>query len=178
MQAEWDTLFQAALAGDEKSYRIFLTEISGKLRRFIGRRIAISEVEDVLQEVLISIHKARHTYDGTRPVLPWVMAIARFRLTDHLRKHYSQMQHVSVDIAEMEDLLSAPVTEITLLDESVTEEVEKLPQRTQKIIHLMHMEGYTASEVGKQLGMNESAVKVAAHRAYKAIKAKLTENAS
>lgn len=175
MQEEWNRLFQAALAGDEKSYRLFLTQISDKLRRFLGKRIPLAEVEDVLQEILISLHKARHTYDGTRPVLPWVMAIARFRLTDHLRKHYSTMQHLSVDIAEMEDLLSASVTESSLQGESVIEEVNKLPERTQKIIYLMHTEGYTASEVGKHLGMNESAVKVAAHRAYKMIKARLTD---
>ncbi|MBU6339547.1 MAG: hypothetical protein KGQ36_06240, partial [Rickettsiales bacterium] len=32
--------------------------------------------------------------------------------------------------------------------------------------------GYTAKEVGKEIGMNESAVKVAAHRAVKKIKQK------
>jgi RNA polymerase sigma-70 factor (ECF subfamily) len=36
----------------------------------------------------------------------------------------------------------------------------------------MHVEGYTAKEVGKKMGMNESAVKVAAHRAIKKIRGK------
>ena len=37
----------------------------------------------------------------------------------------------------------------------------------------MHQEGYTAKEVAEKIGMNESAVKVAAHRAYKVLRKRL-----
>ena len=130
------------------------------------------DVEDVVQEVLISIHKARHTYDGERPLMPWVMAITSFRLTDHLRKTYSQMRHQQVDIADYENVLEA-VTESSGENESIHEMLEGAAKREKKILSLMHVEGYTAKQVGAQLGMKESAVKVAAHRAIKKIRERL-----
>lgn len=168
-----EALMAAALNGDAAAYQQFLEQTSRYLRRFIARRLPAGDVEDVLQEILISVHKARHTYDGKRSVLPWISAIARYRLSDYLRQHYAAMQHARVDITDVEETLASPVTETSETYEYVLEEVGKLPERQQKILYLMHTEGYTAKEVGVRLGMQESAVKVAAHRAYKAIKARL-----
>lgn len=164
---------QRALTGDQAAYRAFLSHVSRYLRRFIARRVPEADVEDVLQEVLVSIHKARATYDGKRSVLPWVSAIARYRLSDYLRRHYAKLRHAQVDLADIEDSLAGPVTETDPLSELVSGEVQQLPERQQKILYLLHTEGYTAKEVGAKLGMQESAVKVAAHRAYKVIRARL-----
>ena len=43
--------------------------------------------EDVVQETLLAIHLKRHTWRADGPVLPWVFAIARYKLIDHLRKN-------------------------------------------------------------------------------------------
>ena len=170
--AELTRKLLAALAGDGPAYADFLSQLSPILRRVIGRKIPMSDVEDVLQEVLISIHKARHTYDGKRPLMPWVMAITGFRMTDNLRKTYSEMRHSQEDIADYENVLEA-VTETPGENESINEMLDGVGQRERKILSLMHVEGYTASEVGSQLGMKESAVKVAAHRAIKKIRERL-----
>lgn len=162
-------LLIASLGGDQAAYNNFLTTITPLLRRVVGRRIAIDEVEDVVQEILISIHKARHTYDGSRPIMPWLISIAGFRVTDHLRKHYSQMRHQAIDISELENVL-ADVTEPTSDRESINELLADVPEKHQRILTMMHVEGYTAKEVGQQMNMSESAVKVAAHRAIKKIR--------
>lgn len=169
--AEITALLIAGIGGDQVAYGKFLVAITPMLRRMVGRKLAQSDVEDVVQEILISIHKARHTYDGERPIMPWLSSIASFRVTDHLRKHYSQMRHQSVDIADYENILS-DVTIDASRDESVDELLQDMPQKHKRILTLMHVEGYTAKEVGKQMGMNESAVKVAAHRAIKKIREK------
>jgi RNA polymerase sigma-70 factor (ECF subfamily) len=130
-------------------------------------------VDDVLQEILISIHKARHTYDGQRPYKPWVYAIAKFRLQDHLRAHYADHLHGAEDLSELEETLPDEVTETGINFESISAEVEKLPEKQATILRLMHQEGYTAKEVAGKMGMNESAVKVAAHRAYKILRERL-----
>ncbi len=156
----------AGLAGDAAAYAAFLHQITPILRRVISRKIPMGDVEDVLQEVLISLHKARHTYDGARPLMPWVMAIASFRVSDHLRKAYSEMRHKRVDIADYENVLEA-VTETPGETESIDKLLDGVGQREQKILSLMHVEGYTARQVGTALGRKESAVKVAAHRAIR-----------
>jgi RNA polymerase sigma-70 factor (ECF subfamily) len=65
------------------------------------------------------------------------------------------------------------VTETDISYEYISREVEKLPEKQAMILRLMHQEGYTAKEVAEKIGMNESAVKVAAHRAYKVLRQKL-----
>jgi RNA polymerase sigma-70 factor, ECF subfamily len=166
---ELTNMLLAGLEGDGAAYAAFLSQISPILRRVIGRKIPMADVEDVLQEVLISIHKARHTYDGNRPLMPWVMAITSFRVTDCLRKTYSDRRHQRVDIADYENVLE-DVTQTPNENESISEMLDGVGERERKILSLMHVEGYTASEVGGQLGMKESAVKVAAHRAVKKIR--------
>lgn len=167
--AELTALFRAGTAGDEARYAEFLHRISALLRRVIGRKLPASDVEDVLQEILISVHKARHTYDGQRPLLPWLFAIASFRVNDHLRKLYAGARRETVDIDTLSETL-ADVTEPTAEAESIDALLQHVPERERRILTMMHAHGYTAKETGRQLGMNESAVKVAAHRAIKKIR--------
>ena len=83
--ANLEVLMRQALAGDKQAYAGVLRETSRFIRPFLAKRLNQStEVDDLLQEILLSIHKARHTYDGQRPYKPWAFAIAKFRLLDHL----------------------------------------------------------------------------------------------
>lgn len=167
-------LMRQALAGDQRAYAELLRETARFLRPFLSRRLgADSEVDDLLQEILISIHKARHTYDGQRPYKPWAYAIAKFRLLDYLRTHYADRLRHAEDVAELENILHENVTETGLDYESISGEIDKLPEKQSTILRLMHRDGYTAKETAQKLGMNESAVKVAAHRAYKILRRKL-----
>jgi RNA polymerase sigma-70 factor (ECF subfamily) len=167
-------LMKLSLNGDQRAYSDLLRETSRFLRPFLMRRLSFTnEVEDLLQEILISIHKARHTYDGNRPYKPWVYAIAKFRLQDYLRAHYSDQLHHAIELSEVEESLSEHVTETAINYESISGEVKKLPEKQATILRLMHQEGYTAKEVAEKMGMKESAVKVAAHRAYKILRNKL-----
>jgi len=170
-----EALMRQSLQGDKQAYAELLRETARMLRPYLSQRLSFdSEVEDVLQEILISIHKARHTYDGERPYKPWVYAIARYRLQDYLRSHYADQLRHAVDIADVENNLHEDVTETGISYESISGEVEKLlPEKQATILQLMHHDGHTAKETAEKLGMTESAVKVAAHRAYKVLREKL-----
>lgn len=171
---ELQALMRKALSGDQQAYKALLQETSRLLRPYLTKHLSGSnEVDDLLQEILLSIHKARHTYDGSRPYKPWAYAIAKFRLQDHLRAHYSDQLRHAVDIAEIEENLHEDVTESTIDYESIRGEVEKLPEKQAAILHMLHHEGFTAKEVAERMGMKESAVKVAAHRAYKLLRERI-----
>lgn len=162
-------LMRLSLAGDQNSYHQFLLQISKIVRAVTAKKIASADVEDVVQEVLISIHKARHTYDCDRPLMPWLMAITTFRINDYLRKYYAEMRHKISDIEEFSDIL----TDITIDPsgrELVSEMLAHTNEKQREILTLMYITGHTAKEIGKLINMNESAVKVAAHRAIKKIK--------
>lgn len=165
-------LFRSGVAGNQADYARFLQGVTPYLTRIIARFIEHGARDDVVQEILISIHKARHTYDGVRPLAPWLAAIARYRMMDYLRRHYAKRQHQMVDIAEMESVL-ADVTGDTDPSESIDDLLQGVTERPRQILTMLHVEGYTAKEVGQRMNMSESAVKVAAHRAVKAIRKRL-----
>lgn len=166
-----EALMKLSLDGDQRAYALLLQETARLLRPFLTKRLnAGCEVDDLLQEILLSIHKARHTYDGERPYLPWAYAIAKFRLQDHWRAHYADHLHHAVELSEVENDLAEPVTESAISYESISGEVQKLPPKQAAILQMIHQEGYTAKEVAEKIGMKESAVKVAAHRAYKILR--------
>ncbi len=73
----------AAQQGDSQAYERLLRDILPALRGYAKRRLRDdASVEDVTQEVLLSLHRARHTYRAERPFEPWMWAIARNAVTD------------------------------------------------------------------------------------------------
>ena len=87
--------------------------------------------------------------------------------------HYADPLRHAADIAELENILPAAVTESGFSYESISGEIQRLPEKQAAILRLMHQEGCTAKEAAARLGMSESAVKVAAHRAYKTLRRKV-----
>jgi len=168
-----EDLVVSAQHGDREAFSRLYADFAPMVHGILLARVPRDEVDDLLQEILISIHKARHTYDGKRPYKPWAYAIAKFRLLDHLRAHYSDKLRHAIDFDELEENLHEHVTESEMSYESISGEVQKLPEKQALILQLMHQEGYTAKEVAEKIGMNESAVKVAAHRAYKILRERL-----
>lgn len=167
-------LMRLSLAGDKKAYGILLMHSARLLRPYLTKRIYNrQDIEDVLQEILISLHKAKHTYDGGRPYEPWLYAIANYRLQDYLRKHYNDPIKNAGEIEEIENIADEDVTKIDFSYEYISEEIDNLSGQQPKILKMIHNEGYTAKEVAQKIGMTESAVKVAAHRAYKILRKKL-----
>lgn len=78
--AAWGDLMAAAQNGDGAAYGRLLAEFAPMLRRTIHRRWGDTDYEDIVQEVLITLHRVRHTYDPNRPFIPWLMAIGQFRI--------------------------------------------------------------------------------------------------
>lgn len=164
-------LFLSGIAGNSTDYAGFLRGLAPVIRRIVRQKIADGEAEDVVQEVLISVHKARHTYDGARSLMPWVYSIVHFRLNDHLREHYRH--HADRDTEEVDfENFFADVTNQGSDREYIEQLMEGLSEVQQRILLLLHVEGYTAREVAAQVDMSESAVKVAAHRALQKIRKK------
>jgi RNA polymerase sigma-70 factor (ECF subfamily) len=166
-----ETLMELAQGGDKNAYREVLSQSTRILRGFLIKRVSDKDViEDIIQDILISIHKAQHTYDASRPFIPWMMAIARFRLTDHFRKVYREAEHEEAYTEELSHDIALDVTNPVGEYEYLYRAIETLPEKQQHVVVWMKIEGLSAKEVAEKLNMSESAVKVTAHRAYKALK--------
>src|SRR6516225_12019951 len=86
-ERDWSVLMARAQDGDRAAYRRLLEEITPFLRSLAARRHRdLSDAEDAVQDVLLTLHAIRHTYDPARPFAPWLVAIANRRLIDRLRR--------------------------------------------------------------------------------------------
>jgi RNA polymerase sigma-70 factor (ECF subfamily) len=170
--SNWDSLAKQAQDGDQKAYRQLLTEITPYIKGSIAGGLANPDwVDDITQNILISVHKSLATYSPSRPFKPWLYSIISFRKADYLRKYYNKRrnQHVPVEDATFSpELVTNPATSGEYKD--IEKALEVLPDKQRKIIELMKIEGYTAKEVGEKLDMKESAVKVSAHRSMQKMK--------
>jgi RNA polymerase sigma-70 factor (ECF subfamily) len=84
---EWGALMAGAQAGDTRAYARLLREILPYVRAIARRHHATPDrLEDVVQDVLLTIHRVRHTYDPSRPFTAWLGAIAHRRSVDAVRR--------------------------------------------------------------------------------------------
>jgi len=168
-----------AQQGDRQAYARIFQEITPLLRSFVGKKLSRREdAEDVVQEILISIHNASHTYDTDRPFKTWMFTIARYRLSDHLRIIYSKRKKgadVSIDDEAYQLSNDENVTKIYENREYLSKIMRSLSRKQRKIVTMMKIEGYSVQETAHAMNMSESAVKVSAHRAYKILALKASE---
>lgn len=160
-------LLRLGMAGDETAYAAFLERIAAILRGYCRRRTGQGglDPEDVVQETLLAIHLKRHTWRQDEAVLPWIYAIARYKLIDAFRR---RGKRIEVDIADFAETLAEPVVE-TAHERDIDRALEALSPVQRSVVSSISVDGASIGETATALGMNETAVRVALHRGLKAI---------
>ena len=77
-----------AQQGEERAYAELLVLLTARARSYVRvrTRAPVAWIDDVVQEALMAIHDARHTYDAQRPFAPWFYAIVHYRFVDMVRR--------------------------------------------------------------------------------------------
>jgi RNA polymerase sigma-70 factor (ECF subfamily) len=166
------SLLVRGLAGDATAYHAFLKELSAHLRAFLRRRLTRlpDEVEDLVQETLLSVHNQRHTYNAGQPLTAWIHAIARYKLIDLLRRRAGR-EALNDPLDDEIEVFAASDTEPDNARRDLAKLLEKLPDRHRLPIIHMKLEGRSVVEAARLCGMSEAAVKVGVHRGLKALAA-------
>jgi RNA polymerase sigma-70 factor (ECF subfamily) len=174
-ETEWAEAMRAERGGDDVAYARFLEAFAGFLRRILRYRLGHlglnpSEAEDVVQEVLIAVHLRRAQWDASRPLLPWLNAIARYKLIDAIRRLRRESRlRVQLDEQTWSSLLDDGIHEQRLETDEVERVVSGLPTVQRSVVRAIGIEGASPQEAAQGLGMNEGAVRVAFHRGLKRI---------
>jgi RNA polymerase sigma-70 factor (ECF subfamily) len=171
-ESRWRSWMTAAQRGERASYERLLTEllpfVRGLVRGRIGDRPA---VEDIVQEVLLSIHTARHTYRAERPFSPWVRAIARNAVTDwgrrEARRSRRELALEAVEIPAAEPS-QEPATKV--LSPALRRALAALPEPQRQAVLLLKVEGLSVAEAARHVGISPGALKLRAHRAYRGLR--------
>lgn len=136
------------------------------------------QVEDLLQECWLRVHRARHSYRPGEPVLPWLMAIARHSRVDQFRRwRRSAGRESSIDAVRnhpVSDPREGMVS--TFRADEVFQAMRSLPEGQREVLIMLKITGMTVAEVARATGSTASAVKQKAFRAYQAIRKALKMN--
>ncbi|MEZ4742972.1 MAG: sigma-70 family RNA polymerase sigma factor [Bdellovibrionota bacterium] len=170
--SRWASLMAKAQTGDNEAYSLLLREIRKILQAFVSSRIHDKNaVEDVVQEILLGIHNAKHTYDSSKAFTPWMYTIAKYKYIDHIRKWTRKEKNIISDEGILDQIISIKEDNIeSNLKDELRVAIQKLPDKQKIAVQLMKLEGLSVKEVSQRTGMSETSVKVTAHRGYKALK--------
>jgi RNA polymerase sigma-70 factor (ECF subfamily) len=166
-EASFSRLMAAAQKGDKAAYNVLLSETGMWLERYFRRRVPPHQLDDLVQDVLMALHAKRHSYDASRPFLPWLAAIARYRWVDHLRKVYKHESNLLEDGHAAEDSQEDVVNARVSLERLFVH----LSERQAEVIELVKIEGHSIREAAEKTGQSESLVKVNIHRGLKKLSA-------
>ncbi len=169
-ELDWSIYMARAQGGDRDAYRRLLEDVTPYLRSIAARHFQNSgDVEDTVQEVLLTVHAMRHTYDPARPFGPWLVAIANRRVVDGLRRQgRSRAREVALDIEH--ETFAAPQANLaeTASDGRVLRDaIEQLPPGQRDAIGMLKLQEMSLKEAAAASGTSVAALKVATHRALK-----------
>ncbi|PSS58084.1 sigma-70 family RNA polymerase sigma factor [Pseudomonas sp. BBP2017] len=171
-EAALQGLLVSGLDGDAQAYRQFLQQLSGHLRSFLRKRLHArpDDLEDLLQEVLLAVHNARHSYQREQPLTAWVQAIARYKLADHLRGQ-GRRQALNDPLDDSDELFAQEQQEPAQAQRDLGKLLQQLPDKQRLPIVHVKLEGLSVEETAELTGLSGSAVKVGIHRGLKALAA-------
>lgn len=168
-------LMKRVQAGDPDAYEDLLDDLVPRVRRLVHRQRGFldpEDVDDLVQDILLSVHAARGTYDAKRPFLPWLVAIARNRLADGARRHARRSAH---------EVLAGDI-DVTFHGErpnlfieryrahALKQAIAALPRGQRTAIELLKLRGMSLREAASASGTSIGALKVATHRAMSALR--------
>ena len=168
-------LFVLAQNGDKMAYEAFLQALRPYMRALAGRRLSrLQDIDDTVQEIFLSIHAIRHTFDPDRPLQPWINVIAERRIADRLRRLYRERAR-ETELPDHEDETFAAddanmTTEASLDMRAVYRALEQLPPGQRQAISLVKIKGMSLRDAAAVTGQTEGAVKLSVHRAIKALR--------
>jgi RNA polymerase sigma-70 factor (ECF subfamily) len=134
------------------------------LRYFAASRSSRNDAEDLLQDCWIRIHRARHTYRASEPVMPWIYAIARHTRLDAWRKKRRLESRESLVAAIPETLHRASPEAAE--EDGFERLVAALPDAQREVLVMLKVSGMSLDEVARATSSTIGAVKQKAHRAY------------
>jgi RNA polymerase sigma-70 factor, ECF subfamily len=160
-EARWSALMLSAQSGHQAEYRLLLSELSGVIKGYLVTRIGHQHfLDDCVQEILIAIHQARHTYDPRRKFRPWLFAIVRHKAIDALRKQQSLEKLENLQAQESAEVAPASI-ENDAMSHSL---INSLCTQHRDAITLTKLVGLSTAEAAAQLSISESALKLRIHR--------------
>ena len=164
----------AAQGGDQAAYVCLLRECTGMIERVARRKgVPADRIDDVVQETLLTVHRARQTYDPARSFTAWLRVIAERRAVDLMRKtgrHAMRELHAPLAYERHADESQARQVEP---GGKLAEAVARLPPGQREAVQHLLLQERSLAEASAATGRSQGSLKVNLHRALKSLRARL-----
>ena len=173
------SLMRKAQDGDQAVYASLLRAVLPILKRVVQARLGFlpaMDREDLVQDILMSLHAARATYDPARPFKPWLMTIAHNRMVDQARRNSRRAANeVTVDEypTDVVDADAGAAADPYGDPEELRQAIKALPKGQRSAIELLKLREMSLKEASQATGMSISALKVSVHRAIGTLRTSL-----
>lgn len=167
-RAHW---MERVQAGDQEAYRLLLRDVTPELRAYARRHVREGQdAEDLLQDVLLTLHRARHTYDPARRFEPWLYAIARNAAVDAFRRERLRRR---VETPADEQAAADTAAGDAGHELSAEAVLAGLPQTQRQALEMVKLAGMSIEEAAARAGVSPGALRVRLHRGYRTLRARL-----
>ncbi|MGL4967365.1 MAG: sigma-70 family RNA polymerase sigma factor [Inquilinus sp.] len=183
-EQSWSEGMRAERRGDVAAYERLLKDIATAMRRMVHHRLAVSgqnpnDAEDLVQEVLIGVHAKRHTWDQDRPFLPWLYAIARYKLIDAGRRSRREGRlRADMILDELAEWFEAPAPDLDRATLNVEKHLSHLPDHQQSVVRALAVESASVRATARALNTSEEAVRVTFQRALRRLMKRAASDAN
>lgn len=157
-------LADRARDGGDEALEHLVSAAARVVRRWALVRLAhAADADDVMQEVMIRVIRSIETWPAGESFAPWLYAVTRNAATDRLRRRRRQRDVGGFDsfldtvpaVGSDPSLVQARSELAGLLDRLLRE----LPHRQREVFDLIELQGTTASEVARLIGIRASSVR-------------------
>lgn len=167
---------RAAQDGDGRAYAALFSDCMPLLRAITRRQgVPADRVDDVVQDVMLTIHRVRHTYDPNRPFMPWLRAITQRRAIDALRRsgrQWERERHAPLAYDAHPD--TQPAADEMILQSGratrLAAAVARLPPGQRQAVEQIGLQERTLAEAAAITGRSTGALKVNLHRALNSLR--------
>lgn len=174
---DWTILMARSQDGDSAAYLRLLEEVTPYLRSLASRLLRNrQDMEDAVQDALLTLHSIRHTFDPARPFGPWLVAIAHRRFVDRLR-HQGRVRARETPLTPEHETFAEPQAN---LDERPDRHglhgaIDSLPPLQRQAIRLLKLNEMSLKEAAAVSGSSVASLKTATHRALQNLRKMLTD---
>ncbi|ACL26680.1 RNA polymerase sigma factor [Chloroflexus aggregans] len=163
-------LVNRACAGDQSACALIVQRYTGVLYNQAYRMLGDAfEAEDAVQEIFLRAFRNLKSYDPSRRLVTWLLAIGSNYCIDRLRRrrfHWLTLDDVAFWLPSTQ-----PGPERSALQQSSREMIQRalqrLPAMYRSVIVLRYWHDLSYEEIGTILGLTEATVKTRLHRARK-----------
>jgi RNA polymerase sigma-70 factor, ECF subfamily len=172
--------------GDEAAFAELYDAIAPRLLRFFRKATRDDfAAEDLMQQTLLQMHRARGSFIPGASVAAWAFSIARRLVADRFRRGRLERRVFADAPADDDRLGYDAAAAMATADElvharhlacRVQQRLDALPELQRTAYQLLQQDGLSVKKAAEVLGTSVGAVKLRAHRAYKALRAVLRES--